>query len=141
MGASWSQQGKRGARTALAAGRGGNKHAPWKKMKRLACQTGGRLGKLQLPTGETTMIELEVYAKGLRSSNYLMELRSQMDLLPKVRFKIDTRHDLVYFEIDDPQEVSLGQIDRLFTNIGLAPRFVGQVPNSLRPDAATTRLA
>lgn len=87
------------------------------------------------------MIELEVYAKGLRATNYLTELRGQMDLLPKVRYKIDTRHDLVYFEIDDPQEVSLKQINDLFTDIGLTPRFVGQIPDSLRPDGATTRLS
>lgn len=87
------------------------------------------------------MIELEVYAKGLRATNYLMELRGQMDLLPKVRYKIDARHDLVYFEIDDPQEVSLRQIHTLFTEIGLTPRFVGQVPDTLRPDGATTRLS
>lgn len=87
------------------------------------------------------MIELEVYAKGLRATRYLMELRSQMDMLPKVRYKIDERHDLVYFEIDDPQEVSLKQIDLLFTNIGLRPRFFGQVPDNLRPSDQTARLS
>jgi hypothetical protein len=87
------------------------------------------------------MIELEVYAKGLRATRYLMELRSQMDMLPKVRYKIDERHDLVYFEIDDPQEVSLKQIDLLFSNIGLRPRFVGQVPDNLRPSDQTARLS
>ena len=76
------------------------------------------------------MIELEVYAKGLRATNYLMELRGQMDMLPKVRYKIDVRHDLVYFEIDHPEEVSLKQIHCLFTDIGLNPRFVGLVPCS-----------
>ena len=55
------------------------------------------------------MIELEVYAKGLRNTRYLTELRGQMDMLPKVRYKIDSRHELVYFEIDDPEEVSLEQ--------------------------------
>ncbi len=87
------------------------------------------------------MIELEVYAKGLRATRYLMELRSQMDMLPKVRYKIDERHDLVYFEIDDPQEVSLKQIDLLFSNIGLRPRFVGQVPDNLRPSDQTAHLS
>lgn len=87
------------------------------------------------------MIELEVYAKGLRANHYLMELRSQMDLLPKVRYKIDERHDLVYFEIDDPQEVSLKQIDNLFGNIGLRPRFVGQIPDTLRASDQTARLS
>ncbi len=87
------------------------------------------------------MIELEVYAKGLRANNYLTELRGQMDLLPKVRYKIDARHDLVYFEIDDPQEVSVKQIHSLFANIGLTPRFVGQIPENLRANDETMRLA
>lgn len=86
------------------------------------------------------MIELEVYAKGLRATRYLTELRGQMDMLPKVRYKIDVRHDLVYFEIDDPEEVSLKQIHFLFTDIGLNPRFVGEVPDSLRADGGTVRL-
>jgi len=87
------------------------------------------------------MIELEVYAKGLRATKYLVELRGQMDMLPKVRYKIDVRHDLVYFEIDHPEEVSLKQIHCLFTDIGLNPRFVGQIPDSLRPDGETVRLS
>lgn len=78
------------------------------------------------------MIELEVYARGLRKETNLVELRAQMDLLPRVRYKIDTNHDLVYFEIDDPQEVSLRQLNDLFTHIGLIPRFVGQIPETLR---------
>jgi hypothetical protein len=87
------------------------------------------------------MIELEVYAKGLRATKYLVELRGQMDMLPKVRYKIDVRHDLVYFEIDHPEEVSLKQIHCLFTDIGLNPRFVGQIPESLRADGDTVRLS
>lgn len=86
------------------------------------------------------MIELEVYAKGLRATNYLTELRGQMDLLPKVRYKIDSRHDLVYFEIDDPQDVSQKQLHALFTDIGLTPRFVGQIPDTLRANDDTTRI-
>ncbi len=86
------------------------------------------------------MIELEVYAKGLRANNYLTELRGQMDLLPKVRYKIDTRHDLVYFEIDDPRDVSMKQLHSLFTDIGLTPRFVGQIPETLRASDETTRI-
>jgi hypothetical protein len=51
------------------------------------------------------------------------------------------RHDLVYFEIDHPEEVSVKQIHCLFTDIGLNPRFVGQIPDSLRPDGETVRLS
>ena len=86
------------------------------------------------------MIELEVYAKGLRNTRYLTELRGQMDMLPKVRYKIDSRHELVYFEIDDPEEVSLEQIDALFADIGLQGRFVGQLPDNLRRGDQTVRL-
>ncbi|MBX7209719.1 MAG: hypothetical protein K1X78_15485 [Verrucomicrobiaceae bacterium] len=87
------------------------------------------------------MIELEVYAKGLRKEQHIMELRNQMDLLPRVRYKIDTNHDLVYFEIDDPREVSFRQLNDLFTHIGLIPRFVGQIPDTLRQGDETMRLA
>ena len=87
------------------------------------------------------MIELEVYAKGLRSTRYLTELRGQMDLLPKVRYKVDSRHDLVYFEIDDPQEISVEMIDTMFRDIGLQARFVGQIPDEIRRSDQTVRLS
>lgn len=87
------------------------------------------------------MIELEVYAKGLRKEQHILELTNQMNMLPRIRYKIDTNHDLVYFEIDDPQEVSFRQINDLFTNIGLIPRFVGQIPDNLRHGDETTRLS
>ena len=85
------------------------------------------------------MIELEVYARGLRAESVLLQLRGQMDMLPQVRYKIDTHHDLVYFEVDDPKAVSLRQIDSIFTNIGLEPRFVGHVPDELATDDAETQ--
>ena len=87
------------------------------------------------------MIELEVYAKGLRKEQHILELTNQMNMMPRVRYKIDTNHDLVYFEIDDPQEISFRQINDLFTNIGLIPRFVGQIPDNLRHGDETMRLS
>lgn len=87
------------------------------------------------------MIELEVYAKGLRKEQHILELTNQMNMLPRIRYKIDTNHDLVYFEIDDPQEVSFRQINDLFTHIGLIPRFVGQIPDNLRHGDETMRLS
>ena len=86
------------------------------------------------------MIELEVYARGLRKESCLAELQSQMNLLPRIRYKIDTNHDLVYFEIDDPQEVSLRQLNDIFTHIGLIPRFVGQIPDTLARGDGTMKL-
>ena len=88
------------------------------------------------------MIELEVYARGLRAESTLLQLRGQMDLLSHIRYKVDTHHDLVYFEIDDPNRASLRQIDSVFTNIGLEPRFVGQLPEELlAADEDTKRLS
>ncbi|MES2594770.1 MAG: hypothetical protein V4662_05525 [Verrucomicrobiota bacterium] len=77
------------------------------------------------------MLEIEIYAPGLRQESRLMEFCSQMDMQPQVRYKVDTNHDLVYFEIDDPAGVTLDQLTECFTAIGLAPRIVGQLPEGL----------
>jgi len=87
------------------------------------------------------MIELEVYARGLRRESNILQIRNQMDMLPRVRYKIDANHDLVYFEVDDPKDVSLRQLNDIFSEIGLIPRFVGQIPDTLRKGDETTRLA
>jgi len=86
------------------------------------------------------MIEIEVYAKGLRAESAQIELRAQMDLLPDIRYKVDTYHDLVYFEIDAPQSVSLRRLNDIFTCIGLEPRIVGQVPEGLAREGDTHRI-
>lgn len=86
------------------------------------------------------MIELEVYARGLRADSLLLQLQSQMDVIPHVRYKIDSHHEIVYFEIDDPKAVTLRQLDNVFTNIGLTPRFVGQLPEELAEEGGTQRL-
>lgn len=86
------------------------------------------------------MIELEVYARGIRKDQHILELKSQMDVLPRVRYKIDTNHDLVYFEIDDPEDVSFRQLNEVFTHIGIIPRFVGHIPDTLRSGDETMRL-
>ncbi len=77
------------------------------------------------------MLEIEIYAPGLRQESRLMEFCSQMDLQPQVRYKVDTNHDLVYFEIDDPAGITLDQLTESFTSVGLAPRIVGQLPEGL----------
>ena len=49
------------------------------------------------------MIELEVYAKGLRKEQHILERTNQINMLPRARDKIDSHHHLVYFEIYDPE--------------------------------------
>jgi hypothetical protein len=86
------------------------------------------------------MIEIEVYAKGLRAESMLMALNGQMDQYPQIRYKVDTHHDLVYFEIDDGSRISLNVLTSIFTEIGLIPRLVGQVPFGLLAQGGTQRL-
>ena len=81
------------------------------------------------------MIEVEIYAPGLRKESAVMQLRNQMDHFPRVRYKVDTRHDLVYFEIDRPGDISQEEIHQIFEAIDLTPRFVGQIPEELRSRA------
>ena len=86
------------------------------------------------------MIEVEIYAPGLRAESTLLQLRNQLDHFPKVRYKVDARHDLVYFEIDKPGDISQMEIHQIFDAIDLQPRFVGQIPEELRT-GQTTRLS
>lgn len=86
-----------------------------------------------------SMTELLVYAPGLRDEEKVLQLGHQMDMLP-ARYKLDAPHDMVYFEIDDPNRVTLKQFSDLFENIGLQARFVGQIPTNLRRGDVTDRL-
>ncbi len=78
------------------------------------------------------MIEVEIYAPGLRADSSMIQLRNQMDQFPRVRYKIDARHDLVYLEIDKPGDINQQEIHQVFESIDLVPRFVGQIPEELR---------
>jgi len=85
------------------------------------------------------MTELLVYAPGLRREEKMMQLGHQVDMLA-ARYKVDAPHEMVYFEIDDPNKITLKQVNDLFVNIGLHPRFVGQIPPELKTGAVTERL-
>jgi hypothetical protein len=86
------------------------------------------------------MIELEVYAAGLRDLNKIMELDHQLAAIPGLRYKVDSNHDLVYLELDEPT-VSISQIRALFVKLGLDPRFIGAIPPELRPKSKTEPLS
>jgi hypothetical protein len=86
------------------------------------------------------MIELEVYAAGLRNLNKIMELDHQLAAIAGLRYKVDSNHDLVYFELDEPT-VSISQIRALFVKLGLDPRFIGAIPPELRPKSKTEPLS
>lgn len=83
------------------------------------------------------MIEVEIYAPGVRTEAAMMQLRNQMDHFPRVRYKVDSRHDLVYFEIDRTGDINQQEIHQIFDAIDLQPRFVGQIPEELRAGHTT----
>ena len=58
------------------------------------------------------MLELEVYAPGVRDLNKILELGHELETLAGLRFKVDRNHDL-------------------------EPRFIAAVPNELRPRIET----
>jgi hypothetical protein len=81
------------------------------------------------------MIELEVYAVGLRDSDYIQKLNHELEPFQGVRYQVDPNHDIVYFEMEEPS-VTLNQVSAAFRRIGLTPRFVGQVPSELEVGGA-----
>jgi hypothetical protein len=86
------------------------------------------------------MVELEVYARGLRDLNKILELDLQLEPIPSLRYKVDTNHDLVYLEFDRPT-LSLREIRAIFIKLGLEPLFIGAIPTELRPRTKTEPLS
>ncbi len=85
------------------------------------------------------MLELEVYAAGVRDLNKILELDQQLTTLPGVRYKVDSHHDLVYMELEEPT-VTVPEIRAIFQTLRLEPRFVGPIPSELRSKQKTQRL-
>ncbi len=86
------------------------------------------------------MFELEVYAAGVRDLNKIVELGHELETLSGVRCKVDRNHDLVYLQLDDAS-VAFREIRAVFRRLGLEPRFVGAIPNELRPRMKTQVLS
>jgi hypothetical protein len=86
------------------------------------------------------MIELEVYATGLRDLNKILELDHELEAIPGLRYKVDRNHDLVYLEVDEPT-ITLREIRAIFRKLNLDPRFIGAIPAELRPRTKTQLLS
>ena len=85
------------------------------------------------------MIELEVYAAGLRDLNKILELDHLFEAIAGLRYKVDSNHDLVYLELDEPT-IRVHEIRAIFLKLGLDPRFIGAIPAELRPKTKTEPL-
>jgi hypothetical protein len=86
------------------------------------------------------MIELEVYATGLRDLDKVLELDHQLEAIPGLRYKVDSNHDLVYLELDEPTVTAI-EIRAIFKKLDLDPRFIGAIPSELRPKSKTQPLS
>jgi hypothetical protein len=86
------------------------------------------------------MLELEVYAAGLRDLDKILELDHQLAAIPGLRYKVDRNHNLVYFELDHPT-ISFREIRAIFRKLALDPRLVGPIPAELRPKTKTQALS
>jgi hypothetical protein len=86
------------------------------------------------------MIELEVYAAGVRDLDKILELDHQLEAVPGLRYKVDSNHDIVYMELDEPT-ITFREIGMIFRKLGLEPRFVGAVPPEVRPMTKTQVLS
>ena len=82
------------------------------------------------------MIELEVYAAGLRSPDKLMGLDLELGAIPGLRYKVDTLHDVIFLESDDPA-LSLEEIRSIFNKLDLRARFIGQTHSVAQSPSAT----
>lgn len=85
------------------------------------------------------MIELEVYAAGLRDLNKVLELDHQLEAIPGLRYKVDSNHDIVYLDLDEPT-ITFREVRAIFKKLGLDPRFIGAIPPELRPKTKTQLL-
>ena len=85
------------------------------------------------------MLELEVYAAGVRDLNKILELDHELGTVGGLRYKVDSNHDLVYLEMEEPI-VTFREIRATFRKLGLDPRFIGAIPSELRPKIKTQPL-
>jgi hypothetical protein len=76
------------------------------------------------------MIELEIYAAGVRDLKMILELDHALETIPGLRYKIDRNHDIVYFEADQPQ-FNMLEVLSIFERLDLQPRVVGALPRDV----------
>lgn len=88
---------------------------------------------------DVRVLELEVYAAGVRDLNKILELDIELGAIAGLRYKVDRNHDIVYMELETPT-VTFREIRSIFRNLGLEPKFVGAIPAEMRPKTKTQLL-
>ena len=85
------------------------------------------------------MIELEVYAAGVRTLEKILELDHELEAVPGLRYKVDSNHDIVYMEFDEPV-FTIQEIRGIFRKLGLEAKIVGSIPPELTAKSKTQLL-
>jgi hypothetical protein len=85
------------------------------------------------------MFEIEIYARGMRETGKILELDRQFVEITGLRYKVDTNHDIVYLEFEQPT-LSIREIRAIFLKLGLEPLFIGAIPPELQSRTKTERL-
>jgi hypothetical protein len=85
------------------------------------------------------MVEVEIYARGLREMGKILELDRQLVEIGGLRYKLDTNHDIVYLEFDEPT-LSVREIRAIFLKLGLQPLLIGTIPPELQSRTKTEPL-
>lgn len=85
------------------------------------------------------MIEIEVYAAGVRNVEKILALDHEFEAVPGLRYKVDSNHDIVYLDFEQPA-LTIQEIRAIFRKLDLEPRVVGAVPPVLNPKSKTQPL-
>ena len=85
------------------------------------------------------MIEIEIYAAGVRNLEKILELDHELEAVPGLHYKVDSNHDIVYLDFDEPA-LRIQEIRAIFRKLGLEPRIVGAIPTDLNPKSKTQPL-
>jgi hypothetical protein len=85
------------------------------------------------------VLELEVYAAGVRELNKILELDIELGPIAGLHYKVDRNHDIAYMELEGPT-VTFREIRSILRKLGLNAKFVGAIPAELRPKTKTQLL-
>ena len=85
------------------------------------------------------MVELEVYAAGVRAPDKMLGLALELDVIPRLRYKVDTDHDIIYKEFED-EVPRLSTFEVLFAKLELDLKFVGRLPENVSSCKKTQRI-
>lgn len=73
------------------------------------------------------MVELEIYAAGVRNPDKVLGLALELDTEPGLVYKVDANHDIVYMQFSQ-EPPALSKILSIFRKLELEARVVGLVP-------------